>query len=369
MLTDSISETIDLIEKCLKDWVVTKDMTNLLSYSENELGKMIRLHQMVWITFSGDLYRKELTKDFDYGHLQYIKQVFGIEFSNSDLQYIPWGSLNIKRLEMFSEFLKENSLKTKIWIEKIIAISKLDKNTYQTFLNNLVMLKEIWIGFSLKTPFDVVGFLGNDLKTWTYTPEKWCEDANLQNIVVWPFLEACHKAWLVLPYKVDDIKSWKVSKIFFALLKKDYYESPETAPQNIKQLLDIDRAWVDYLQNKWIKLGLQCFVQEDEKTKILQPLTFHSRNNPINRDNFDLINNRYSLGSVPHQVMEHIQEWYLKETDAMLILGAYLKKIDVDLEEYRDSDIEGTIYCSLDQALEIMDKYVADHPQWEPSQD
>jgi hypothetical protein len=33
-----------------------------------------------------------------------------------------------------------------------------------------------------------------------------------------------------------------VSKIFFALLKKDYYESPETAPQNIKQLLDIDRA-------------------------------------------------------------------------------------------------------------------------------
>lgn len=39
------------------------------------------------------------------------------------------------------------------------------------------------------------------------------------------------------------------------------------------------------------------------------------------------------------------------------------KNIDDALEKYRKPDIEGTDYCSLDQALEIMNKCVKDHSQ------
>lgn len=271
-------------------------------------------------------------------------------------------------MEDLSKFLKNKQLGTNVLIETLIEISELGMENYRKFVDNFEMLKNVWINanfYSGTTFGQGVNFLGDDLKIWTYTPEEWREDPKLQNIVVWPLLEACHKAWLVLPDEVHDIINWKVSKIFFALLKKDYYESPETAPQNIKRFLDIDRAWVEALQKKWIKLELQFFVQKDKTTK-----TFQLKNQSIHIENFEKIDNKYPLKFVPYyKMMEHIQEWYLEKKDILWILGSRLKNENfTNFDRYRNPDI-GKVCCSLDMALEIMDKYVADDSQWKTSQD
>ena len=52
----------------------------------------------------------------------------------------------------------------------------------------------------------------------------------------------------------------------------------------------------------------------------------------------------------------------MKYKDAMLILGAYLKKRNVDLDKYWKPDMERSC-CSLDRAIEIMDQCVADYYQ------